>query len=121
MAFQPTLLGAEEPDELDHEGRRVEFEILGDEEKKRYDEGRGGCYGFRLQSEGGEPIYGHIRMSAGRKPKRCAYCKRAGTQLCDFPTGKGKTCDRPVCTTHATHVDGQDVDYCQEHREEAKR
>jgi hypothetical protein len=42
-----------------------------------------------------------------------------GTQLCDFPVGAGKTCDRPICEYHAAEV-APNVDYCPAHHAEWK-
>lgn len=45
-------------------------------------------------------------------------CRRPMTKLCDFKLkGKleGKTCDRPLCDTHAQSV-GPNLDYCPAHK-----
>lgn len=34
----------------------------------------------------------------------CHYCGRPATFLCDFPVGKDRTCDRPICADHRTKV-----------------
>jgi len=34
----------------------------------------------------------------------CAECGWVGDYLCDFPVGEGKTCDRPLCETHANEI-----------------
>lgn len=49
-------------------------------------------------------------------------CFRMGGKLCDAPVGEtygGQTltCDMPLCAKHATHVEGQDLDYCPRHRQ----
>jgi hypothetical protein len=49
-----------------------------------------------------------------RKQTKCAYCNAPSTILCDFPIGKGKTCDRPTCREHAKTI-GDDRDYCKDH------
>ncbi|MDP1340678.1 hypothetical protein, partial [Klebsiella variicola] len=49
----------------------------------------------------------------------CAECGDVGTQLCDYPVGEGKTCDRPVCEYHAAEV-APNVDYCPAHHAEWK-
>jgi len=46
-------------------------------------------------------------------PKRCAYCGKPATCLCDHPKGK-KTCDRPMCAACATEVD-TDLHQCRDH------
>ena len=46
--------------------------------------------------------------------RRCHDCGRLGaTLLCDGPVAVGKTCDRPICVSCATH-DGPDRDYCRD-------
>jgi hypothetical protein len=47
-----------------------------------------------------------------RIPK--CFCGAEVARLCDFPLGKGKTCDRPVCARHAKRV-GPDHDLCPIH------
>lgn len=49
-------------------------------------------------------------------------CLRMASKLCDAPvghtfSGKPLTCDTPICEKHATHVDGEDLDYCPRHRQ----
>lgn len=34
----------------------------------------------------------------------CGACASVGDFLCDFPVGDGKTCDMPLCESHATEV-----------------
>jgi hypothetical protein len=58
----------------------------------------------------------------GRSSKKCSVpgCDGSMTKmiiLCDFPltgTMKGKTCSKPLCSRHATHV-GPNRDYCPTH------
>jgi len=49
--------------------------------------------------------------------KHCADCSRAADQLCDYPIGGGKTCDRSLCEHHG-HVVGDDMHYCDTHYRE---
>lgn len=50
--------------------------------------------------------------------KRCSCCQQVGaTQLCDWKTGDGKTCDKPVCTTCSTKP-APDKDLCRAHATE---
>ena len=58
--------------------------------------------------------WAHINV--GRQPRRkCGFCReRWADLLCDFPTPKGKTCDRPICNKCATSG-GENVDYCPDH------
>lgn len=48
------------------------------------------------------------------RQKRCA-CGQPARYLCDWKTGGGKTCDRPICVTHAEEV-AQDKHLCVEHQ-----
>lgn len=69
------------------------------------------CYHIQLPG-GGTAL---VRMQAPRR-KLCPFCrKRQATQLCDFPVGKGKTCDRPICKECAVVVD-PDRDHCPTHK-----
>lgn len=34
----------------------------------------------------------------------CAICSAVSEHLCDYPMGKGKTCDAPLCSLHAIPV-----------------
>jgi hypothetical protein len=44
----------------------------------------------------------------------CADCADVGENLCDYPVGKGKTCDRSICETHS-HEIGPNLHYCDTH------
>ncbi len=60
-----------------------------------------------------------IVCSEGRR-RRCSCCSGWSTKLCDGPPPAGskrKTCDVPLCSGCARHVDGQDLDYCPTHAE----
>lgn len=46
--------------------------------------------------------------------RRCG-CGRTATLLCDWKTGAGKTCDRPICESCAEKV-GEDKHLCKEHQ-----
>lgn len=65
---------------------------------------------------------GHPFFFCGRnlKEKKCADCLDLASKLCDYPVGKGKTCDRPVCDLHSAAV-GPNLDYCATHFEMWKR
>ena len=55
-----------------------------------------------------------IVCSRGRRSRPCAFCKATSSRLCDGPPpakSRKKTCDKPLCATHATH-DGPDRDLC---------
>ena len=48
-----------------------------------------------------------------RARPRCA-CGKPADLLCDYPVGRGKTCDRNICACHATEI-GPDLHYCETH------
>lgn len=60
-----------------------------------------------------------VRMS-GKRPPNCKWCDRLSTKLCDFDISHPsqvthrRTCDAPMCDTHATSV-GVNRDYCPIH------
>ena len=45
---------------------------------------------------------------------QCADCQDLGKNLCDFPVGDGKTCDRLVCEEHGREV-APNIHYCNAH------
>lgn len=47
----------------------------------------------------------------------CAFCGFAADYYCDYPIGKGRTCDLPLCRDHKKHRQdiGTDIDYCPHH------
>jgi len=53
----------------------------------------------------------HIRGDLG---PHCTECAAPGENLCDYPVGDGKTCDRPLCDDHCTEVT-KDIHYCRGH------
>ena len=56
-----------------------------------------------------------VICSRGRhEVKRCAYCGKPATILCDYPLPSGKTCDRPMCNKCRTKI-GPDLDVCRVH------
>ncbi|MGH6879478.1 hypothetical protein [Hypericibacter sp.] len=66
------------------------------------------------------------RRGEKNKPKPClapfelddkTACQRMSAFLCDWPVGNGKTCDEPICATHAFEV-GPDRHYCPRHTRE---
>lgn len=66
--------------------------------------------------------YGMVHMKFGRgakPPDNCRECSGMAGFLCDFPVGKDKTCDRPLCDEHAHEV-APDTHYCPVHHEEWK-
>jgi hypothetical protein len=73
-----------------------------------------GCDSFRTP-DGGMAII----CSRGRRAPSCQEpgCRQISTALCDFPTTRGKTCDRRMCQAHRTTV-GPDRDYCAMHKDQ---
>jgi hypothetical protein len=63
----------------------------------------------------GQPM-GFVCTGRGRT-KYCPEpgCGRRADLLCDFPLRNGKTCDRPICLSHATHL-AKDTDWCAPHQ-----
>lgn len=57
---------------------------------------------------------GQTMFLCGELGDHCADCSAVADNLCDFPVGSGKTCDRPICDDHA-HEIGPDLHYCQAH------
>ena len=55
---------------------------------------------------------GHICGDLGPHCKECGDC--GDEFLCDYPVGKGKTCDAPLCGYHAREV-APNVHYCSGH------
>ncbi len=44
----------------------------------------------------------------------CTECAAPGNNLCDYPVGNDKTCDRPLCDEHA-RLAASDTHYCRDH------
>lgn len=61
-------------------------------------------------------IGGAIICSSGRRRINCRWCGNTHTKLCDYPVGR-RTCDAPICDEHASHVEGQNLDYCPIHKD----
>ncbi len=56
---------------------------------------------------------GGFALVKGKLGPHCS-CGGVTTRLCDYPVGKGKTCDRKLCERCGHHV-GPDKDLCLEH------
>lgn len=74
-------------------------------------------------------IIGHAHLNLGpkrnREARHCPFCAREGLRqlssaLCDGKVARG-TCDAPICSFHATHVEGEDLDFCPNHKDQAPR
>jgi len=57
------------------------------------------------------PATMHIKGDLG---PHCTECLAPGENLCDYPVGDGKTCDRSLCDEHAKGV-AADTHYCRDH------
>lgn len=57
---------------------------------------------------------------SGPRPIKCRWCSNTHTKLCDYPAGRGKTCNAPLCEDHADHVEGKDLDYCPIHKDKPR-
>lgn len=59
---------------------------------------------------------GQTMFVCGDLGPHCADCAAGGEFLCDFPVGEGKTCDRSMCSDHATEI-GPEIHYCNAHHQ----
>ncbi len=50
----------------------------------------------------------------GNLGPHCANCADVAMNLCDYPIGEEKTCDRKICHQHSNLV-GSDIHYCDAH------
>lgn len=62
------------------------------------------------------PDVGQKMFVCGDLGPSCTDCSGFPGNLCDYPVGDGKTCDRGICDDHA-HEIGPDIHYCQGHYE----
>jgi hypothetical protein len=65
------------------------------------------CY-IERTSDGGKMFI------CGDLGPHCRDCSAVGDYLCDYPVGEGKTCDAPMCETHASEV-APNTHYCAGH------
>ena len=72
------------------------------------------CTPFRQTMKDGTVVHGFL-CTRGKKPVRtCSICGALSTKLCDGDLVNGRTCDAPLCSQHAAHVE-PDKDYCPKH------
>ncbi len=47
----------------------------------------------------------------------CVVCGMPADFLCDYPVGRRRTCDQPLCEKHRIHqgAEWQDIDFCPTH------
>jgi hypothetical protein len=69
------------------------------------------CY--VMYDEKRNPV-GHM---CGKLGKHCADCCDVGDNFCDYPVGKGKTCDRSICDYHSYEI-APNMHYCEQHHSE---
>jgi hypothetical protein len=67
--------------------------------------------GFFLQEPTSDLGEIHIR---GDGIVACCQCGYVADKPCDFPMGKGKTCDAPLCEKHAV-AQAHEIDFCPQH------
>ncbi|MGI9279694.1 MAG: hypothetical protein ACR2PX_08685 [Endozoicomonas sp.] len=65
------------------------------------------CYSVRKNGQ-------HIGFICGDLGEHCRECGAVSDNLCDYPVGDGKTCDRAICNEHSRQV-GVDLHYCPTH------
>jgi hypothetical protein len=74
------------------------------------------CKPFSGKLADGTPFGGFI-CGPRTKMKKCTYCSRPHTKLCDFKTeieGGWKVCDKPMCDA-CSEKKGDDIDHCRIH------
>jgi hypothetical protein len=63
----------------------------------------------------------HVGFLCGDFGPHCTECSQVGDEfLCDYPVGKGKTCDKGLCADHAHEV-APNVHYCPGHHAEFEK
>lgn len=50
----------------------------------------------------------------GELGEHCADCMDVAENLCDYPVGENKTCDRLICDKHSQQI-AHNMHYCTEH------
>jgi hypothetical protein len=77
-------------------------------------------YGEWIKLGDGTTVHVYYGGKRPDKPKKCAFCERPSTRLCDFIVSPPqqvthkRTCDAPMCDEHAQRV-GPNKDYCPRH------
>ncbi len=59
-----------------------------------------GCAHSFFDRDTGEPAGG----LCGEMATPCSVCGAFSEHLCDYPMGKGRTCDAPLCANHAIRI-----------------
>lgn len=67
------------------------------------------CYSWRKRYD--PSFKGFICGDLG---DHCSECGSQANVLCDFPVGKGKTCDKKLCEL-CSHLVAENTDYCESH------
>lgn len=58
--------------------------------------------------------HGNVVSIRGNLGPHCADCAWVADNLCDYPVGNDKTCDRKICHQHSNCV-GENMHYCDVH------
>lgn len=66
------------------------------------------CYTIRKDGE-------NVGFICGDLGEHCSECGAVADNLCDYPVGDGKTCDRHICDEHSGQI-GVDIHYCPTHK-----
>jgi hypothetical protein len=67
------------------------------------------CYRIKIGDSWG--------VICGRLGAHCVNCSTVSDILCDYPVGKGKTCDSNICDHCATEI-APNLHYCKAHTKE---
>lgn len=68
---------------------------------------------YRLLKDGD---VGQTMFICGDLGAHCCDCAGVGEFLCDYPVGEGKTCDRSLCSEHASEI-APEIHYCHTHHQ----
>lgn len=75
------------------------------------------CEPFEINQPDGSTVRGFVCGARYSNPKCCCCLKPDPERQCDWPMGRGKTCDRFICLDCTFHPEGRpDVDYCPQHK-----
>ena len=60
---------------------------------------------------------GSIMFICGSGVQPCSVCGDLSISLCDYPVGRRKTCDQPLCEKHSIKqgAEWQDIHFCPTH------
>lgn len=69
---------------------------------------------YERYAESAQRTAGERMFINGDLGPHCTECLAPGDNLCDYPVGDDKTCDRPMCDEHAKGI-ANDTHYCRDH------